>query len=144
MEKSNAQRVKLWQFTPCIRFMLMTSTLAIVSFHALCHVLDLLQQDKKVGNVHPDTLHGAVERHVTFRIAAYGEDRQPKVHWSLHLSSMKRLQPVLTCWVHERKHKEIKRVANDVAKANRTVGFEKSMLTSVLLAQQEALKSWMA
>ena len=135
---------------PCIRLMLMTlvpdevpqdTTLAIVSFHALCEVLDLLQQDKKLGNVDPDTLHGAVERHVTFRIAAYGEDRQqPKVHWSLHLSSMKRLQPVLTCWVHERKHKEIKRVANDVANANRTVGFEKSMLTSVLLAQQEALK----
>ena len=135
---------------PCIRLMLMTlvpddvphdTTLAIVSFHALCGVLDLLQQDKKLGNVDPDTLHGAVERHVTFRIAAYGEDRQqPKVHWSLHLSSMKRLQPVLTCWVHERKHKEIKRVANDVANANRTVGFEKSMLTSVLLAQQEALK----
>ena len=72
------------------------TTLAIVSFHSLCHVLDLLQQDKKLGNVDPETLHGAVERHVTFRIAAYGEDRQqPKVHWSLHLSSMKRLQPVL-------------------------------------------------
>ena len=47
----------------------MTLLLQSSAFMLFVAFLDLLQQDKKLGNVDPDTLHGAVERHVTFRIA---------------------------------------------------------------------------
>lgn len=53
---------------------------------------------------------------------------------------MVRRQALLTCWVHERKHKELKRFGSDTSNANRTVGFEKSLLQNVVISQLEDMK----
>ena len=137
---------------PCFRPMLMqlvppnaplSTQEAVFSFYALADVLDLLVRDKQCGGVTPDQLEAAVKRHLRLRVAAYGpENQQPKVHYAMHLANMMKIQSVLTCWVHERKHKELKRFANDTHNANRTTGFEKSLLQMAALSQAESLQSF--
>ena len=137
---------------PCLRLVLMqlvppnaplSTQEAAFSFYALADVLDLLVRDKQCGGVTPDQLEAAVKRHLRLRVAAYGpENQQPKVHYAMHLANMMKIQSVLTCWVHERKHKELKRFANDTHNANRTTGFEKSLLQMAALSQAESLQSF--
>lgn len=67
-------------------------------------------------------------------------NKLPPGHYALHLEGMVRRQPLLTCWVHERKHKELKRFGSDTSNANRTVGYERSLLQSVVLSQLEDMK----
>lgn len=64
----------------------------------------------------------------------------PPGHYALHLPMMAARQMLLTCWCHERKHKELKRFGNDTSNANRTVGFEKSLLQNVVLSQLQDMK----
>ncbi|CAE8739399.1 unnamed protein product, partial [Polarella glacialis] len=111
---------------------------ACQSYFCVCAVLDLLL-NVRTGSVTPVSLHHAVVRHLNAFKAIYGEERMtPKCHYTLHLSDMLRRHGVLvSCWVHERKHKELKRYANHLD--NTSQSFETSVLESVLHVQLEAL-----
>ena len=71
-------------------------------------------------------------KHTCYYKSAYGEDSMiPKFHFSLHLPSMLRAHGLLVaCFVHERKHKEVKRVANNMS--NTQGWFESNILESVI------------
>ena len=116
---------------------------AFQSYLALCEVLDLLQSSRQ-GACGAAALHSAVERHLGHRLVAHGPNSfQPKLHYSLHLAGQLGLHKVLiACWCHERKHKELKRYANNLHNANPKMAWEKSLLQEVLLLQFLHLQDW--
>lgn len=106
---------------------------------ALCQVLDILKWQNEVGAV--DRLRRAIQTHLRSRLATYGVARfQPKCHFSIHLPSLLARDRLLSCWVHERKHKELKRFASDSHNANLSNAFEKGLIKQVVLAQLNSLK----
>ena len=125
---------------PCLRSFLMenlpnhASFPGVASYIALCEVLDLLVKSRS-ENVAPALLQSLVEKHLAFRLIAYGpESFQPKVHFTLHMShQLERFGFLVACWVHERKHRELKRFANNMHSASASVSWEKGLLEEVLL-----------
>ena len=62
----------------------------------------------------------------------------PKFHWLVHLPRhLARWGQLPTCWVHERKHRVVKRYASDICN---TRAFERSILGEITAHQLEALK----
>ena len=110
------------------------------SYYSLAAALDLLRRTVH-GAVPPQTLHHAVVRHLDFFKLSHGEDKLlPKHHMSLHLSSqLARKGRLLTCWVHERKHKEVKRFANSLC--NTSHMWESSVLESMIQAHMNMLSN---
>ena len=54
---------------------------------------------------------------------------RPKFHWVVHLyQHLQKFQMLPTCWAHERKHKLVKRYANDIC---RTSTYDHSVLVQV-------------
>ena len=98
----------------------------VQSFLALCSLLDTLKDSMK-GQVDVDELHNKVVCHLTSFSAAYGEENFiPKHHYCLHLSQgARRHRALLSTFVHERRHKLIKRFATEIANAGNW--FEKSV-----------------
>ena len=115
--------------------------LPVKSFMALCAVLDLLKKTVTM-QVTADELEHAIDTHLQLRLAAYGPERfQPKCHYSGHLASHMRDHPrLLSCFCHERKHKQLKKFASDTHNANKSNSFEKGLLTEVALMQITQLK----
>lgn len=110
------------------------------SFFALCEVLDLLKR-VITGSVSSSDLKQCIETHMRLRLHAYEESGfQPKCHYCAHLPEFLDRQPLLNCFVHERKHKELKRFGNDFSNANRTDSFEKHLLLQVCLQQINSLR----
>ena len=110
------------------------------SFFALAQVLDLLKR-LITGTVTPSDLRQSIHTHMALRLKAYGEAGfQPKCHYCAHLPDFMERQPLMNCFVHERKHKELKRFGNDFANANRSDSFEKHLLLQVCLQQVNSLK----
>ena len=86
------------------------------SFLMLCRVLDMLP-DTVHGPSQADELEKSCSEHLDLFKKAYGgeEHVRPKHHMAQHLGSMLRSHGNLySCFVHERKHKEIKRIADDI------------------------------
>lgn len=109
------------------------------SFLAVCQVLDLLTSKKYTK----DSLLAAIQFHLRCRLGAYGSSRcQPKCHYVLHLPFFvnERTQTLQACWIHERKHKELKRFATDASNTNRSHAWEKSLLKQVVLSQTTSLE----
>ena len=103
---------------------------ALKSFYALCTVLELL----KVVNetVDSGSLKNAIQTHLNLFQACYGPDLLPKGHLSLHLPQQKvHHKQLLSCFVHERRHKEVKRYANMLC--NHSLS-DQSVLQEVLLS----------
>ena len=101
----------------------------VKAFLSLCDVVDLLQATP-LGIVSSSLLREAVR---TFLDACLQADWKPhmhsKFHWLVHLSRhLENFKMLPTCWVHERKHRVVKRYANDICN---TVAFEKSILSEV-------------
>ena len=117
--------------------------LARRSFLALCQVLDVLRQCFRKEQPSGGQLAEAIQAHTLCRAAAYGTDEfQPKVHYALHLPEFLTRGRLLQCWVHERKHKDLKKWATDLANASlATTAFERSILQSSILAQDTALNA---
>lgn len=106
------------------------------SYFRLCRVLDLLVHQKKHG-WDPDALRQAIERHLKGYVALY-ERFLPKHHYSLHLPSQcAQHETLVSCWVHERKHKEIKRHANLIT--NTWSNFERSVIVDAMGDSLDAL-----
>ena len=108
---------------------------AVQSYHSLCRVLDML---KELNTANPDTLQRAICDHLTRRLIAHGRtEMQPKCHFSLHIPMfLKGHTRVMSCWVHERKHRELKRYGTQSANSNMAnTAYEAGLLRDVVLAQ---------
>jgi hypothetical protein len=111
---------------------------ACETYMALCDVLDMLRTVVK-GSVTSAGLHSAVKRHLDLYLSMYGEDEWfPKLHYALHLGiSLEQHGCLFSCFVHERKHKELKRTGNHLF--NTSGSFEKTIIQECLYSQMVAL-----
>jgi hypothetical protein len=91
------------------------------------------------GIVTPADLRRAIASHLEQYKQVYGEVAFiPKCHYTLHLPDMfQRHGFLVSCWVHERKHKEIKRYGN--ALDNTHDNYELSIIENSLFVHFEAL-----
>ena len=114
--------------------------MAVRSFLAGCKVLDLLTKTVS-GRVTPTDLESAIKTHGQLRLQAHGPTRcQPKLHYVRHIPQHLNSHPRLfSCFVHERKHRTLKKFANDSHNHNRTTAFEKGLLQEVVLLQATQL-----
>ena len=93
----------------------MALSLAVKSFLKLCKVLDLLLDGNRGNPLDADTLQDAVVEHLKAVLASHGElGVIPKFHYALHLGLIAREKALISCFTHERKHKEIKRKADEL------------------------------
>jgi hypothetical protein len=85
------------------------------SFFLICEVLDLLVRVSR-GTTSHIQLHNCVVRHLELFKATYGANEFfPKMHWATHLGMMlERHGTLISCFVHERKHKEVKWFGNNL------------------------------
>ena len=112
----------------------------VEAYLALCAVLDLLQA-ARTRSVTPKKLQDALLHHQRLSQAAFGIDHWiPKYHYAAHLPDMyQRRFFLVPCFVHERKHRELKRYAN--ALSNTAANFEETLLRDILLVQLEELQT---
>ena len=111
---------------------------AVQCFMLLCHCLDLLQEAIVPGAVNPRDLEKAIRGHLHMFNEVYTKTQIPKGHYSLHLPMQLSQQSMLVpCFVHERRHKELKRFAN--AQSNARMGTERSLLEEMTLTHLDAL-----
>ena len=111
------------------------------SYYALAAVVDILCAIQKgEPNATPEQLQDALCLHFKMFKLAYGiEPVVPKHHFSMHLPKMFREHGYLvSCWTHERKHKEVKRFANNMS--NTHSRFDANVLEAVAQAHVHALK----
>ena len=110
----------------------------ISCFFLLCRALDLLQRTAN-AQVDPAELGQAIKQHLDMYQAVYPECTfLPKGHFALHLERQYRVHKrLVSCWVHERRHKEIKRYANQ--QTNLRQGTEKHLLQEVMLSHLDSL-----
>ena len=123
------------------------SAAAIQSYYALCRVLDHLHAIMKGRGPSPPELEQAIRTHLCLMKVAYGEESFfPKCHYCFHLPSiLRRHGTLVSCWTHERKHREPKRYASKAHNANlKTTAFERGLLTDITLAQFADLREFKA
>ena len=113
---------------------------AVESFEKLCTVLDLCKQAAYPGRVSPKQLNEAILAHLKAYKAAYGQKQLvPKFHLSIHLPIILHIFLVLlSCFVLERKHKEIKRfgdTSRSVSKDLQNTNWEKGVMMNILRVQ---------
>ena len=106
----------------------------VQSFLAICSLIDELRSTMGDGPIDPDSIHNKVVLHLTSFVAAYGEQGfLPKHHYTLHLSQCARRHScLLSTFVHERRHKLIKRYATQIANAG--AWFERTISCDQTLA----------
>ena len=106
----------------------------------LFDVLDLLKRTQRMPcTVTGPTLHKAIVAMLTKFLEVFGEDAWiPKCHMAMHLGHHLHIFGVLiSCFVHERKHKLAKRFGNAMSKLHK---FELYVLREVFLTQRAALR----
>ena len=88
-------------------------TAAAMSFFGLCDVIALCHASMRKA-ISANELEGLTETHLKRFVQAHGiESTVPKHHLCQHLSRCLRTQKyLLSCFVHERKHKQIKHFAD--------------------------------
>ena len=89
--------------------------LEVQSFLCMTHTIELLHNVTREGAVTPDEIQCATVRHLTAKQAAYGSQGWVfKDHQALHLAGMMQMHGVLlSCFMHERKHRTVKRFMKD-------------------------------
>ena len=102
---------------------------AVNVFLALVLIIELLQNTAR-GSVTPASLRNAIFAFMTAFVTTFGWERMiTKFHALLHLVNELQRHGVLpSCWVHERKHKTIKRYAQDIMNGG---AYERSLLSEV-------------
>ena len=110
-------------------------------FFALCEVLDLLQVSA-TGQLNAGVLDAALRKHFQLYLGAYGAEAVlPKGHFALHLpDSLRRHGLLLSCFVHERRHKEVKRFANQLTSMK--AGSERHVLEMALEKHMQNLATY--
>lgn len=108
-------------------------------YYQLCNVIDLLVAISHSKPVTPSQLQQTIISHLQKFQAVYGLSLWiPKHHLSLHLPwHMQHHGTLYSCFVHERKHKEIKRYGNQLT--NTACKFEANILERALFAQTNVL-----
>ena len=103
------------------------------AFLSLCDVIDLFTSAAR-RVVTPRMMRGRVNIFLQAFVAAFGaESLIPKCHWLLHFAKhLERWGMLLSCFVTERKHKMLKRYANQV---ENTIRFEHSVMSEVVCHQ---------
>ena len=99
------------------------------AFLAFCDVVDCFTAIAR-GVVSPDLLRSAIHIFLTRFIAAWGwGEFTPKMHWLLHYAKeLARHGMLLACFVHERKHKVVRRYGTPVLN---TRNFERTILEEI-------------
>ena len=107
------------------------------AFITLCDLLDLFTSCAR-GVVTPLMMRRRVHLFLDAFVAAFGvQSMIPKCHWLLHFARhLERWGHLLACFVTERKHKMLKRYANDLDNTSR---FERSLMAEVVCHQLRAL-----
>ena len=107
-------------------------------FVAFCQVAELFTTIAR-GVVTPDQLSEAVEKFLDMFVGEFGTDPWiSKFHWLLHYPRELRQHGTLyACWVHERKHKQIRRYA---CAATNTRTYERTVLEEITCQQIFELK----
>ena len=102
----------------------------VTCFLLLCDVVDTLQRVSR-DEVSPDTLMTRILRHLQAHKALYGDaNMTAKFHWVLHIAwQMGRHGILLACFMHERKHRMLKRYSHDICNTSRN--FEKGLLSEI-------------
>lgn len=108
------------------------------AFLAMADLIDVLQATPH-GNVSASLLRDVTKRFLDLCLAAgWKENLHPKFHWLIHLPNhLDKFLFLPTCWVHERKHRIVKRYADDICN---TRSFEKSILSEVCCHNMTYLK----
>ena len=116
--------------------------IALVACNVFIAVADITDCMSTVacGNVPPDVPREAVEIFLPAYATAFGiENLTPKCHWLLHyIGELARHGILYSCFVHERKHKTIRRYATAV---ENTRTFEHTTLTDTTCHHMYSLKS---
>jgi hypothetical protein len=88
---------------------------ALDAYIALSNLIDCLSLANR-GCVTPNMLLQSAERFLALFTASWGFAYLcPKFHWLLHFGDhLEQFKTLIACFVHERKHKLIKRFANDM------------------------------
>ena len=111
---------------------------------ALFVVTDLVEAMQLValGLTPPARIRGIVSRLIRSCQSAGWEDCMiPKFHWLLHYAKhLERWGSAISCFVHERKHRMIKRYAQDI----RNTGFQISAYASSVLHEVMSHQMWAA
>ena len=102
---------------------------ACLAYMRLCDVLDLLVASAH-GVVTPEQVRAAVDAFLRACLkAGWQQFMHPKFHWTIHLHiELRNFGMLLTCWVHERKHRMVKRYTNAM---RNTLTYESSILAEV-------------
>ena len=101
----------------------------IAAYISLCDLIDCFVCVQR-GKITPNILLQCVHTFLRDFCAAFGHTKMtPKYHWLIHFPSyLRRFGTLIACFVHERKHKMLKRYCNDI----RNTGiFERSVLSEV-------------
>ena len=107
---------------------------ACLAFLALSDVVDAIQRTQ-IGTTAADAFESSICRFLHLcKKANWSDQLHAKHHWLIHLPShYRRVGFLPSCFVLERKHRMIKRYAQDIRNAGKKVGgYEKSVLTEVL------------
>ncbi len=112
----------------------------VASFLACCDVVELLH-GASIGLVPPADIQRATERFLGLHLAAYVHEWWAyKHHMSMHIAAQfARAGLLLSCFVHERKHKVIKRSLKDHFN---TQGYEFALMLELTSQCIHDLKSW--
>lgn len=117
------------------------SNRCIMQCRAYLALVDILDHLVEVPHdiITPPMLRRVIRTFLEYCIEAnWRQHMHPKFHWLVHLPKMlERHGTLLTCWVHERKHRMIKRYASDVSN---TTAFERSILAEVTCHHLAELK----
>ena len=105
------------------------ATAACVAYLSLCNLLDLLSA-VVLGGIDPNDVDVAAYQFLLrCREAGWAHKLHGKFHWILHFGDhMRKHGGLLSCWVHERRHKLVKRYSQDVY---RLADFEKIVLSEM-------------
>ena len=100
------------------------------AFLALCDIIDLLGV-VALQLATPEQLAKAIDDFLNLAvIAGWRRKMHPKFHWLVHLPiHLRKHKCLLSCFVHERKHRVAKRFCEDV---KNTIAYERSVLVQVL------------
>ena len=114
------------------------SNQACTAFLALADIVDLLMS-VSTGLVSADSLRDAVKYFLDACIAAgWRKYMHPKFHWLVHLPRyLRKWGMLLSCFVHERKHRMVKRYSSDVFNTRRN---EWSVISEVTCHHIAALR----
>ena len=101
-----------------------------------------IRDSANTGKVTPAMLADAIAKHYAAHLVAYGYTVfVPKHHFMLHIPrQLERFKFLVACFVHERKHKVVKRWAVPLCTGNKR-NYERSLLEECTLAHVNSLKN---